>query len=183
MNLPEYVQARLSKIQFKHNFNPVKGADQVYTNPKLWNAFGRFQELLELNKSLDLNLKIPFDPMGLNPETLNELPAIQEFVYFFQYGTSSIWKIGFSKNPIDRLSAGQVWGESELWPRHQIPGGRDLEKQIHRYLRKFKTRNKNKSGGEVFNLSTSLVKNLVQKLKTSDTTFLKEKFNENFKED
>jgi hypothetical protein len=164
--LNEYVSARLAAIQVAHNFNPSGSLKAIPQH--LSRVYGQFQELLRIADAFELDVKVPYDPSGLTPIANAARRAKRPVaIYFARQLEASIWKIGSSINPIQRVKAVQTGCHVPLSLVHVLWGdGRLREKLVKRHLQPFKTRDRhNPQSGEWFQLNPALVHDIVQSLR------------------
>jgi len=175
MDIAAYVSERLGKIQSKYNFNPLIGAKQVEgASPLVTRDFGKFQELMHLVKVLKVSVGIPYDEKGLDPKESKVIPTEKaKTVYFARVQGSNIWKVGCSQNPYNRVSALQVGHDGHLSVVMTLPGGFELETLFKRYLRKYKSRDRNHRKGEWFNIDPLKLKRLVSQVRKEGSEFMR----------
>lgn len=162
MKTPQtYVLSRLSSIQKRFNFNPAVGRKQVRgASAERALAYGQFSELLNLARKFNWG-DVPYDPTGHIGTTK---PADnKDFVYFARLANTQIYKIGHSKTPYKRVASVQLGNDCRLIVVAVIDGGRELERKIHKLLRRYKTRDAHKTGkGEWFELSQETFEGVIK---------------------
>jgi len=177
MDLDAYLQKRLDAIQKRYNFNPSRGSKQVHgdPDPKRRDAFIEFRTLLGVLKHTDCEVRVPYDPSGLDPSGhLQSMCPKQLWVYFANIEGTTTWKVGFSNSPSRRKEEIQTHNAGVVGRMLTAPGDRQLEADVKRYLRRFKTRDRNKAqkGEWVGTIPDELVYEIWERLKVGDTDFL-----------
>lgn len=148
--LAAYLVGRIQEIQIKHNFDPQTGAEQINGRPTLVAVYSEFSTLRTVAKLAQVELEIPWDPLGLNEGVPHKSEPDASVVYFVLADEPvvnglSIWKIGHTKNMTRRLGEVQTGNHRTLATRITVPGGFLLESRFKHYYRKYKTRARNKS--------------------------------------
>lgn len=134
-------------------------------------AYGRFKELCNIIKTLNLDIKIPYDPSGLLPsQRLHKLKTRKVYIYFSRKINTNIWKIGSSIHPTQRINNIQTGNDNTLELIYTVEAPRIVERNLKKYLRKFKTRDKNDPiKGEWYALTYKFVTEIVQQIKSGET--------------
>lgn len=171
MTIDQYVKKQLESIQSRYNFSPTDSIKQVPDHSEYMVAYGRFKELCNIIKKLKLDFKIPYDPSGLTPlQHLAKIKVRKTYVYFSRKENTTIWKLGSSIYPTKRTNSVQTGNDSTLELVYEAEAPRVVERNLKKYLRKFKTRDKNNTvKGEWFNLPPETVKDIVQQIKSGET--------------
>lgn len=81
--------------------------------------FGQFKELRELCRILDIQVDLPYDPMGLDSGTTHK-SNLGYFVYFMRDIGTTTWKVGRSVEPLRRKGEVQVGHDGLLDLRHTV---------------------------------------------------------------
>jgi hypothetical protein len=172
MNINEFIFKRLKDIQKRNNFNHKIGKIQIQNQPNKYDDYIIFAEYINLIKELKLELEIniPYDPLGLELKNIKLLPN-KEYVYFAKLKSdSSIWKIGYSMYPYKRGQALQTGNHESITVMYLLDGGFDLEQLILRYTFNFKTT----GGSEWRKLDNKQIKLMISRIKSEGTSFLNE---------
>ncbi len=104
--LTKIIQARLDALQRKNNFDPDRGAAQITGRPSLAKDFGAFSELVNLVRKGQLDVRIPYDGAGLNPEeNAQALETRKAYIYVASLlEDPTEVKIGRSHTPYTRAA-------------------------------------------------------------------------------
>lgn len=161
-----YVAKRLAAIQKRNNFDPHVGARQISGRPEMRADYIRFKELIALIQACNLSVKIPFEAR----EVLIDSVEPDVHVYAFQKIETTIFKIGWSRDPDFRIGQVQTSNEGALTLVDLAPGGFTLEQAIHRHLRLFKTRHRNRAHkGEWFNIDPKILAKIFVAARSGET--------------
>lgn len=174
MDLQPFLQKIVAEIQDKHNFAP----ENVTYSPDPKFAQGQLYLIEKIQKLLGLEVAFPWSPIGLQPN-----PPVQKspthWVYFLQYSvTPHLWKVGFSKKPLNRLKCAQTFvgvaRSGASIPFASREEARQAESLIKNYLHQF--RQSIRKNGEVFQLTPELVKQFASKVQAEGLDFLQSPF-------
>lgn len=167
--LLEHIARRLKTIQKKYNFNPLVGVKQIAKSPEQSQVYGRFRELVDQIKKLNLPIKVPYDPIGCGGgQPVSVKPETKLYLFQKIDGTSftNIYKVGYSTKPNVRIGAIQTGNDGTLCVRAIFPGDSGLERLLKFKLRKYKTRDRNNfKKGEWFKLPPDIVQPIIKELR------------------
>lgn len=167
--LADQVKRQLRAIQKKRNFNPHWGAKQLQgcADPAVHRDYGAFKVLVGLAKVCSVT--VPYGDSDTAPDPPVE--AGPSYVYFGRLENTSTWKIGFSKEPLQRRKSLQTGNQERIDVYYRIPGGFDLEQAVLRYTANYKTRGR---GGTEWRdgLTVGVIKRIIRRVKTEGPGFL-----------
>lgn len=111
-------------------------------------------------------------------QIIDEIPKKENFrVYFLMLDQDDVWKVGFTGQMKNRRNALSSSHHRKYSLQYEIAcddkeAARALERDIKRYVRKAKTRDKNSNKCEFFYASLSQIKNLIKRLNSENRSFL-----------
>lgn len=126
-SIEKTIQSQIARLQETYNFDPSQGIGQIGKAPtKLRDAYVQFRTLVDLARQHDIEVKANDGFVAKEPE--------QESVYLCHRKGTSEWKVGYSKSVRDRIASLTTGSAGTLTLACHVPGGRDFEQAILRYL-------------------------------------------------